>query len=47
MNRTISCLNHTAVITSEGKVVCWGKNHDGQCDVPADLVAQTGMVVLM
>jgi alpha-tubulin suppressor-like RCC1 family protein len=24
-------------LTADGKVVCWGRNGDGQCNVPADL----------
>ncbi len=47
MNKTISCSYHAAVINTEGKVICWGYNENGQCNVPEGLVAQTGMVVLM
>ncbi len=36
-NQTIACSLHTCVITSEGRVVCWGDNEHGQCDVPPDL----------
>jgi alpha-tubulin suppressor-like RCC1 family protein len=28
---------HMAVVTQEYRVVCWGYNGDGQCDVPSDL----------
>jgi alpha-tubulin suppressor-like RCC1 family protein len=28
---------HAAAVTAEGRVVCWGDNDFGQCDVPADL----------
>ncbi len=37
MNKIISSTFHTAVITSEGRVVCWGNNKAGQCNPPADL----------
>jgi alpha-tubulin suppressor-like RCC1 family protein len=29
--------HHTAAVTQEGQVVCWGLNSHGQCIVPADL----------
>jgi alpha-tubulin suppressor-like RCC1 family protein len=28
---------HQAALLSDGRVVCWGYNRHGQCDVPADL----------
>jgi alpha-tubulin suppressor-like RCC1 family protein len=31
---------HTAAITRDGRVICWGKNDVGQCDVPASLEAK-------
>jgi alpha-tubulin suppressor-like RCC1 family protein len=34
----IACgLEHTAAITRDGKVVCWGSNGWGECTVPASL----------
>jgi len=39
-NQIISCeYYHTAALTSEGKVVCWGNNDEGECNVPEGLVA--------
>jgi hypothetical protein len=29
--------HHTAALLADGRVVCWGTNSDGQCNVPADL----------
>ena len=28
---------HTCVLTTEGQVLCFGRDAEGQCDVPADL----------
>jgi alpha-tubulin suppressor-like RCC1 family protein len=28
---------HTAAVTLEGRVVCWGRQDDGRCNVPAGL----------
>jgi len=28
---------HTVVLRSDGKVVAWGRNEDGQCNVPEGL----------
>jgi alpha-tubulin suppressor-like RCC1 family protein len=29
--------SHNAALTREGRVICWGNNTCGQCDVPSDL----------
>jgi hypothetical protein len=35
---SVSCgFYHTAALTVDGKVVCWGSNDNGQCNVPDDL----------
>jgi hypothetical protein len=40
-HNVISCGgHHVAVVTQEGKVVCWGDNADHQCDVPAELESE-------
>ena len=28
---------HTCVLKADGEMVCFGRNYDGQCDVPPDL----------
>jgi alpha-tubulin suppressor-like RCC1 family protein len=33
----ISCSMHSVALTSEGKLVAWGYNEHGQCNVPEDL----------
>ncbi len=37
MNKSLSITSVAAIITAERRVVCWGNNMHGQCDVPADL----------
>jgi hypothetical protein len=32
-----SCSSHTAAVTSNGVVICWGHNDSAQCDVPPGL----------
>ncbi len=29
--------NHVVALLADGRVMCWGENDDGQCDMPADL----------
>jgi alpha-tubulin suppressor-like RCC1 family protein len=37
-NVVFSCGSyHTGALTTEGKVLCWGFNGQGQCDVPPTL----------
>jgi alpha-tubulin suppressor-like RCC1 family protein len=36
-NAVATSEEHTFVVTPEGRVVCWGRNGIGQCDVPPDL----------
>jgi hypothetical protein len=35
--------NHTAVLSSQGDVICWGWNAYGQCDIPAKLPVAMGV----
>jgi alpha-tubulin suppressor-like RCC1 family protein len=38
LENMISCgSDHAAVITPESRVVCWGSNAEGQCNVPTEL----------
>ena len=36
-HKTLDSSYHNAIITPEGKVICWGNNFHKQCDVPMDL----------
>jgi alpha-tubulin suppressor-like RCC1 family protein len=36
---------HIVAINCEGKVVCWGENECGQCDVPAELESEVVVAV--
>jgi alpha-tubulin suppressor-like RCC1 family protein len=49
-NRRDACIScgphHTAVITPEGTVACWGRNDDGQCVVPIEVNVKRNVVAV-
>ena len=36
-NRCAAGISHSCAITEDGRLVCIGRNEDGECNVPADL----------
>jgi alpha-tubulin suppressor-like RCC1 family protein len=41
-----SCYDHCVAVTSDGRIVAWGSNEFGQCEVPNDIRAKQ-VIILM
>jgi alpha-tubulin suppressor-like RCC1 family protein len=45
---SVSCSHtHTAALTQDGVVLCWGRNDVGQCNVPENMAGMCEVTILM